>query len=262
MKNSFNKSFTLAEVLITIGIIGIVAAMTLPSLIGNYKRKVLKEQFKVAYSLLQQTWNKVVADLEYTPECFYWSKGKYATICVEYDEFGRCIKKTLPDGSPLPADMYGRFGECAIFKAQIMKNLQIVAACEGKAYEKNCIPDYEGYDTILQNNSEDDMSDDEAFSQSRGCSNLRKDYLKVNSYVYVLKNGIILIPYTPPNNFATFLVDINGKKGPNKWGHDVFIFTTTAANEGAPLTLDGLQCSLAEEGGLNTQEMIEQMNSK
>lgn len=29
-------AFTLAEVLITLGIIGIVAAMTLPSVIGNY----------------------------------------------------------------------------------------------------------------------------------------------------------------------------------------------------------------------------------
>ena len=258
---NYKKSFTLAEVLITLGIIGIVAAMTLPSLIGNYKKKVLKEQFKVAYSLIQQAWVKIVADLEYTPECFYWRKSKYSTVCVERDEFGRCIKQTLPDGSPLPADMYGRFGECAIFKAQIMKNLQIVAACEGKAYEKNCIPDYEGYDNILQKSSDDDLSDDEAFSKSRGCSHLRKDYLKNNSYAYVLKNGIILIPYSP-ENFGTFLVDINGKKGPNKWGHDVFIFTTTAANEGAPLTLDGLQCSLAEEGGLKTQEMIEQMNSK
>ena len=31
--------FTLAEVLITLGIIGVVAAMTLPSVIHNYKKK-------------------------------------------------------------------------------------------------------------------------------------------------------------------------------------------------------------------------------
>ena len=36
---NMKKSFTLAEVLITLGIIGVVAAMTLPSLIGNYKKK-------------------------------------------------------------------------------------------------------------------------------------------------------------------------------------------------------------------------------
>lgn len=34
------KAFTLAEVLITLGIIGIIAAMTLPFLIGRYNEKV------------------------------------------------------------------------------------------------------------------------------------------------------------------------------------------------------------------------------
>lgn len=33
-------AFTLAEVLITLGIIGIVAAMTIPNLIYNYQKKV------------------------------------------------------------------------------------------------------------------------------------------------------------------------------------------------------------------------------
>ncbi len=39
-------AFTLAEVLITLGIIGVVAAMTIPSLIQNYQEKVLANQFK------------------------------------------------------------------------------------------------------------------------------------------------------------------------------------------------------------------------
>ena len=47
-------AFTLAEVLITLGIIGIVAAMTLPSLISNYKYIVLENQLKAAYSDLNQ----------------------------------------------------------------------------------------------------------------------------------------------------------------------------------------------------------------
>ena len=45
-------AFTLAEVLITLGIIGIVAAMTMPTLIANYKNKVLVNQAKNSYSLL------------------------------------------------------------------------------------------------------------------------------------------------------------------------------------------------------------------
>lgn len=46
--------FTMAEVLITIGIIGIVAAMTLPSLINRAHGKKLEAQFKKGYSLLMQ----------------------------------------------------------------------------------------------------------------------------------------------------------------------------------------------------------------
>lgn len=40
MKN-FNKAFTLAEVLITLGIIGIVAAMTLPTVLSKYREQVV-----------------------------------------------------------------------------------------------------------------------------------------------------------------------------------------------------------------------------
>ena len=43
-------AFTLAEVLITLGIIGIVAALTLPSVVANYKEKQLTTAWKKAYS--------------------------------------------------------------------------------------------------------------------------------------------------------------------------------------------------------------------
>ncbi len=54
--------FTLAEVLITLGIIGVVAAMTLPSLIANYKRKVVVTQLKKTYSTLSQAFERSKAD--------------------------------------------------------------------------------------------------------------------------------------------------------------------------------------------------------
>ena len=44
------KGFTLAEVLITLGIIGVVAAMTLPTLMQNYQKKVAVERAKKAYA--------------------------------------------------------------------------------------------------------------------------------------------------------------------------------------------------------------------
>lgn len=48
------KGFTLAEVLITLGIIGVVAALTLPSLITNYRKKETVAQLKKVYSELSQ----------------------------------------------------------------------------------------------------------------------------------------------------------------------------------------------------------------
>jgi len=50
MKNGF----TLAEVLITLGIIGVVAALTLPQLVANYQKQVTVNKLKVAYSILYQ----------------------------------------------------------------------------------------------------------------------------------------------------------------------------------------------------------------
>lgn len=47
--------FTLAEVLITLGIIGVVAAMTMPVLIGNYQKTQTVTQLKKLYSGLLQS---------------------------------------------------------------------------------------------------------------------------------------------------------------------------------------------------------------
>ena len=43
---SKQKAFTLAEVLITLGIIGVVAAMTLPAVINTTKNKELETALK------------------------------------------------------------------------------------------------------------------------------------------------------------------------------------------------------------------------
>ena len=48
------KAFTLAEVLITLGIIGVVAAMTMPSLIQKHNEKVIVNQTKKVYSTFSQ----------------------------------------------------------------------------------------------------------------------------------------------------------------------------------------------------------------
>ncbi len=51
----------MAEVLITLGIIGVVAALTLPTLIANYQKQVWVNQLKKTYATLNEGVKQIVA---------------------------------------------------------------------------------------------------------------------------------------------------------------------------------------------------------
>ena len=55
-------AFTLAEVLITLGIIGVVAAMTMPTLIMQHQKKVFVTRVKQTYSIVSNALLSSVAD--------------------------------------------------------------------------------------------------------------------------------------------------------------------------------------------------------
>lgn len=48
------KGFTLAEVLITLGVIGVVAAITMPVLVKNYKKHVTEKRLLRVYTTIEQ----------------------------------------------------------------------------------------------------------------------------------------------------------------------------------------------------------------
>lgn len=56
-KTSRKVAFTLAEILITLGIIGVVAALTLPSVINNYNERVTISKLKKLNSTFQNSFN-------------------------------------------------------------------------------------------------------------------------------------------------------------------------------------------------------------
>ncbi len=62
------KGFTLAEVLITLGIIGVVAAMTLPSLIQKHQERVTVNKVKKFYSVMSQAQLMAIKDHGYLDE--------------------------------------------------------------------------------------------------------------------------------------------------------------------------------------------------
>ena len=121
------KGFTLAEVLITLGIIGVIAALTFPSLMSSYNKKVASTRLKKFYSTMQQAillakaeygdveyWSRtgnLAEDEEsetsanYTATLNYWNKyfaPQFYTLKVEPDKRNRKnLAIYLTDGSKL-----------------------------------------------------------------------------------------------------------------------------------------------------------------
>lgn len=56
------RAFTLAEVLITLGIIGVVAGMTIPTLMHSTQEQEFKTGYKKAFSVISQAFQRAQAD--------------------------------------------------------------------------------------------------------------------------------------------------------------------------------------------------------
>ncbi len=119
MTNVLKKkaAFTLAEVLITLGIIGIIAAMTLPTLIANYQKKVVETRLISFYSKINQAYRMsyaengdtvdwITSDKNYSYDemvkwleqyIFPYMKHMSVYNCTTSQAVVACV--TIPDGS-------------------------------------------------------------------------------------------------------------------------------------------------------------------
>ncbi len=156
------KGFTLAEVLITLAIIGVVAALTIPTVVRNYRERQAISTIKKVYSSLAQAAHIAQAQ---NGEMSSWDANT-------------------------PEKMLG------ILKPY----LKVIKDCGAK---KGCFPD------------------------------LKYKYLNGNEWVSVedvstakamLADGISIAFYgLGANNNYNIWFDINGQKGPNQWGRDLFM---------------------------------------
>ena len=179
-KRGGKAAFTLAEVLITLGIIGVVAAMTLPSLIQNYQKKALATQTQKFYSMMSQAVKQYMAD--------------YGVDDLR--------------NTPLAGDNYEEQDSpeaMASIRDFVTKYLKVVKEC--KTYD-------EGGDNCL--------------APAYRWSDNSGEYKNYNSGYrnYVLADGsVITIYYRGNKDYPGPIllgVDVNGKKGPNKFGYDYF----------------------------------------
>ena len=187
-------AFTLAEVLITLGIIGIVASLTLPSVINNYKRKQLEVAFKRSSSTLMNALNQTAIEAGY-------SNYRDLIVCdfvVQDKDSASCV-----------------LGNQELFK-------ELNAIFESKL---NIVKKISWYD--LQN------SNKFSYQTYNGAKNFNYNFLygmKRDNSLFILNDGTAITPisfHTHNPHEISLSFDTNGlNKGPNRLGYDVFIFTT------------------------------------
>ena len=210
MYNKSKNGFTLAEVLITLVIIGVVAALTIPTAISKYKEQELKSQFAKAYSAISQAINK--------------------TNKIDFYGYARCYYDSSHDQNAV----YYTTVDCHSFYTTLTKNLGTQKICMNNSLADGCVPVYQNYNSA--------------------CGAYSEDSINNTNTSYVLAGGQILIMYGY-YGAPLFLLDINGHKGPNVPGKDLFGFMLK--KDDYNVYLDGNEgCFEPVSGGRTTNEMI------
>ena len=196
--------------------------MTMPALTAKYQKRVIDTQFKRSYSNIYNAMRMMQAKLGEFPQCYY------------------------TEGNANGGIDRNQVAECGTFYDELMAQLKVLKVCKGNAYRDGCIPNYNGVDTIKKYEDTSSIS---------ACGGYSRNNILNRNYAYVLNDGTILFLYEAlPGWGSVFALDVNGKKGPNKWGYDVFSFAWKETNHF--VYMQAGTCSLVEDGGRTPAEIL------
>ena len=254
------NAFTMAEMLITIGVIGAVCAISLPALNTAIFDAQRSAMVKSTYAKLTEAWDLAVLEMEYAPKCAYWGPGlganpsPYQVDTVIDPVTGQKRWYIKGTNTPLPDNHNGLFTDCKDFGENILKQLVVTQECPKNAYAKGCTPNYDGNDAISAWNGAEGKEVTTAIS---GMGGFTSNNINKNNHAYVLKDGTIIVGYFSTNYFhpRIFAVDVNGKKGPNQWGYDLFAFKSQFGSDGKKINLIGVNMPM-KDGGVNVTEIL------
>ena len=182
-------AFTLAEVLITLAVIGIVAALTLPGLIQNHNEK--------AWSTAKDLWEKKLTET---------------------------VRRMNTDGVMTGHDSTEDFMDT--FK-QYMK---VIKTCDNTDINKCYSPK-----VVTTGSNEEPMEIETDSLTSASSMGLKEWQTNTNTMSFVVADGTtVIMAYQPECPYADpiedtgsqvscmgYMVDVNGKKGPNRVGKDI-----------------------------------------
>ncbi len=129
-----HKAFTLAEVLITLGIIGVVASMTLPTLINSTRHKELYVGLQKAYSVIQQTIQRMSYEEGLDITWDNYPDNTFAPVFKKYiNQFGACGQKGCisADISPEDGELFSRVSKYKTYNKK--QNVTLEWFDEGQA---------------------------------------------------------------------------------------------------------------------------------
>ena len=185
------KGFTLAEVLITLGIIGVVVALTLPTLIQNYQKFVTVNRLKKEYSVIS---NAFVTSQAENGEMNTWGMGNLGNT---------------NDGVEILIPFYQNY---------IVKYLDVVDDCGLNCIKQKHVKRYR-------------------------LNGATWNWYNPGWYIIYLKDGAVIAFMTDNNSVVwstvRIYVDINGDRGPNISGKDIFTILLETNGDSA-LKLSGI----------------------
>lgn len=182
--------FTLAEVLITLGIIGIIASLTIPSLVLNTQKQEFTSTLRKQYVTLSKALLNMSRDMGCT---------------------GDMLCTGLFDSTSSAKDL----GDALIPYIHVIQNC-------GLNTNQGCFPNgvtiyYDGSGT--RSNSYDSNALTYKFITIDGSS----IFLGDASNDCTSNSGLNSLSQT----CGTVTIDVNGSRGPNNWGRDIFAFFIT-----------------------------------
>ena len=192
--NKSETAFTLAEVLITLSVIGIVAALTIPSMIENHNNK--------AWKTAKDLWDKKLVE---------------ATRQMNIDGVMTGVASSTED-----------------YMNYFKKYVKVIKTCENDKLE-NC------YATKFVQTG-DKETEVEVSSLTTASTLGQKDW-GTNTMGFVIADGTTVVMAYNPNcssvdpfsqegqsgqvGCMSMLIDVNGKKGPNRVGDDIELKNAT-----------------------------------
>jgi type II secretory pathway pseudopilin PulG len=184
-------AFTLAEVLIVLGIVGIIAQETIPTLVNNVNQQSYVTSLKKSYT----TFNEALV-----------------LMAIEYNCIGDLQATGVFDSTGTATEMNQQFGAALLPHFKSLKTCGSAIGC----FSQNVAGTFNGSggrNSNLYNNT------------------VYYKFIAADGAYYSLESYGECHPETATGYTkevcGTVSIDVNGEKGPNNWGRDVFLYYIT-----------------------------------